>query len=149
MRFIEHVADRNGQLVEIGYCNNIGGTPIVPFFLKNYAKLMEDGFAHPFIMGTNKSKAIYAIKNNKIVGHIIFDFQDDAYKTAWIIFSCVDEEHRGSGIYKMMHKQLEEVAKGQGSHKIASHVHVNNRTRQASCVSVDMEPVFYRMEKML
>lgn len=149
MRSLIHGPDKSGQIVEIGYANAIGGTPIVPFFLKNYAKLMEDGFAHPFIMGTNKSKAIYAIKDNKIVGHIIFDFQEDAYKTAWIIFSCVDESCRGLGIYKMMHKQLEVVAQGQGSHKIASHVHVNNRTRQASCVSVDMEPVFYRMEKML
>jgi GNAT superfamily N-acetyltransferase len=149
MKTITMETDRKGRVVEIGYSNNIGGTPIVPFFLKNYAKLMEDGFAHPFIMGTNKSKAVYAVANGEIVGHIIFDIQEDAYKTTWIVFSCVDEQYRGRGLYKLMHKHLESVVKNMGSQKIASHVHLDNKTRQASCVAVGMLPVFYRMEKML
>lgn len=141
--------DRTGQMIEIRYSNNIGGSPVVPFFLKNYAKLMEDGYAHPFIMGTNKSKAIYAVHNGKVVGHIIYDILEDAYKTAWIVFSCVDEDYRGRGLYRMMHQWFETTVKNNGSKKIASHVHVENKTRQASCVAVGMEPVFYRMEKDL
>jgi ribosomal protein S18 acetylase RimI-like enzyme len=141
--------DRNGEKVSLVYSNSIGGGPVVPFFLKNYAELMENGHAHNFIMGTNKSKAIYAVIDGKVAGHIIFDILDDAIKTAWIVFSCVDKDYRHRGLYTMMHEELENQAKKMGSSKIASHVHVNNNTRQASCISVGMMPVFYRMEKEL
>ena len=138
--------DKTGTEVLIHLANPIGGTPVIPFFLKNYAQLIEDGHAHPIIMGTNKSKAIYATIDNKVVGHIVFDIQEDVAKTAWIIFSCIDDNFRQRGLYKLIHKHFTVVAKTLGSTKIASHVHVTNKTRQASCESVGMKPVFYRME---
>jgi hypothetical protein len=48
-----------------------------------------------------------------------------------------------------MHKYFEIEAKKLGSTKIASHVHVDNIPRQASCESVNMKPEFYRMEKTI
>lgn len=146
---IKETQDKTGAPVALVYSNSIGGGPVVPFFLKNYAELMENGHAHNFIMGTNKSKAIYAVIDDKVVGHIIFDILDDAIKTCWIVFSCVDAGYRHRGLYTMMHTELENQAKKMGSGKIASHVHVTNNTRQASCISVGMMPVFYRMEKEL
>ena len=141
--------DKTGADVTISLANPIGGTPVVPFFLQNYGKLIEDGHANPFIMGSNKSRAVFASIDNKVVGHIVFDIQEDVSKTAWIVFSCIDDNYRQRGLYKLIHKHFVTVAKQFGSSKIASHVHITNKTRQASCESVGMKPVFYRMEQDL
>jgi hypothetical protein len=100
-------------------------------------------------MGTNKSKAIYAEVDNQFAGHIVFDIQEDLTKTAWIVFSCVEEAYRKRGIYTLMHKYFELYLKEIGSKKIASFVHVTNEVRQQSCAAVGMDPVFIRMEKNL
>jgi hypothetical protein len=141
--------NKHNQTVVIKLADAIGGTPVLPFFLKNFAALIEQGHAHPLMAGTNASKAIYVEIDNKVVAHIVFDIIKDAYNTAWIIFSCVDQNYRNLGIYKIMHKHFEIEAKKLGSTKIASHVHVDNILRQASCESVDMKPKFYRMEKTI
>lgn len=142
-------SDLTGQLVKVYHVNSIGATPVVPFFMKNYAKLIEDGHANSFMMGTNKSKAVYVTINDEVAGHIVYDIQDDMLKTAWIIFSCVEEKFRKRGLYNIMHRHFEATVKKNGSLKIASHVHVTNIARQKSCESVGLKPIFYRMEKDL
>lgn len=141
--------DKTGAEVTIKWVQNIGDSPIVPFFLRNYSELIDNGHALPFIMGTNSSKAVYAEVDGELAGHIIFEYQQDVLKTAWIIFSCVEAKYRQRGIYALMHKHFESVVAANGSKKIASHVHVTNTARQESCKSVGMQPVFYRMEKKL
>lgn len=147
--FVCKEKDKTGAEVIIKSVLNIGNTPIIPFFLKNYAALIENGHALPLIMGTNNSRAIYAEINGVIAGHIVYEIQTDVAKTAWITFSCIEDNFRQRGIYKLLHKHFEVAAKAAGSQKIASHVHVTNIARQASCQSVGMKPVFYRMEKEL
>jgi hypothetical protein len=141
--------DKQGNLIDIKYAFQIGASPVIPFFMKNYSELIDAGFAHPVMVATNKSKAIYAEHNGKVIGHIVFEYLEDQYKTTWIYFSCVEDSHRQCGIYKMMHRQLILTVKKQGSMKIASFVHVDNKRRQASCSSVGMKPVYYRMEQDL
>jgi hypothetical protein len=140
---------KKNQTCEVKITHNIGDSPVIPFFLKNYAALIEQGYSHPIITGANTNKAIYIEIDNKIVAHIVFDILKDVYNTAWIVFSCVDEDYRNSGLYKIMHKHFEIQAKKLGSTKIASFVHLDNKPRQASCESVGMKPVFYRMEKSI
>ncbi len=82
-----------------------------------------------------------------MAGHIVYDILDDSYKTAWIVFSCVEDGFRRRGLYKMMHRHFEQIVRNAGSKRIASHVHVDNAVRQASCASVGMKPDFLRMEK--
>jgi ribosomal protein S18 acetylase RimI-like enzyme len=142
--------DVTGAEVVIKHTNTLGNCPIVPFFMKNFAELIESGFAHNFITFSNKSKAIYIEIDDQIVGHIVYDFRpDDVLKTAWIIFSCVEKGYRQRGLYNIMHRHLEETVKKAGSKKIASYVHISNSARLASCKSVGMEPHCYRMEKEL
>lgn len=138
--------DKTGTDVIIRFANPISGTPAVPFFLKNYGKLIEDGYAHPIIAGTNKSKAIYATINNKIVGTIVFDIQEDVAKTAWIVFGCIDDNFRQRGLYKLIHKHLVTIAKNLGSTKVTSLVHVNNRAMLETSVKLGKKPIFYRVE---
>ena len=139
--------DKQNVSIDIKLANQIGNSPVMPFFLKNYAQLIDSGYAHPVMTGSNLCKAIYATDNGQVVGHIVFEILKDVFSTGWIVFSCVDDGYRGRGIYNLMHKYYEAEVKKLGATKIASFVHVNNKPRLASCASVGMEPVFYRMEK--
>lgn len=141
--------NKKNQNVIVKLTDAIADTPVLPFFLKNYAALIEQGYAHPIMTGANTNKAVYIEIDSKIVAHIVFDMLKDVYNTAWIVFSCVDEDYRNLGLYKIMHKHFEIQAKKLGSTKIASFVHLDNKPRQASCESVGMKPVFYRMEKSI
>jgi ribosomal protein S18 acetylase RimI-like enzyme len=141
--------NKKNQNVVVKLADTIAETPVLPFFLKNYAELIEHGHAHSVMAGTNMSKAIYLEIDNKVVAHIVFDILKDVYSTAWIVFSCVDKDYRNLGLYKIMHKYFEAHSKKIGATKIASFVHLNNKPRQASCESVGMKPVFYRMEKSI
>ena len=139
--------DKLGVNVDIFYCPSIGGTPNMTFFLQNFVKLIERGYAHPHMAGSNKSKAVYAMIGDKIVGQITFEILEDYSKTTWIVLSAVDEAYRQRGIYGMMHQYLEGVMLELGSRKIGSHVHVTNKERLSSCTKVGMKPLYYRMEK--
>lgn len=141
--------DKFGVDVEIRYCQMIGGTPNLTFFLSQFLRLIESGHAHPHMTGSNRSKAVYATIDDRIVGQITFEILDDYSKTTWITLSSVDEEFRGRGIYTMLHKHLETLMIELGSRKLASHVHVDNTVRQASARKAGMKPVYYRMEKDL
>lgn len=141
--------DRMGADVTIKFAPMLAGSAVIPFFMKNFAKLMEDGFSHFHFAGHNRSKAVYVEINGKVVGHIVFEMHDDAFKTAWITLSAIDPEYKRRGLYTLMHAHFEEQIKKLGAKKIASHVHVNNLARQASCAKVGMIPVYYRMEKDL
>ena len=63
--------------------------------------------------------------------------------------SAVDKDYRKRGIYTILHRYLEVVMPELGSKKIGSHVHINNNERYASCLKVGMQPIYYRMEKVL
>lgn len=147
--FIKTEKDKTGADVTIKWAQGIGSSPVVPFFLKNYAALIENGHALPYIMWSNKSKAVYAEIDGKVVGHIVYEIHEDLSKTAWIVFSCVDNDYRQRGLYKLIHTSFESIVRKSGSTKIASSVHINNSIRQISCTSVGMAPTFYRMEKQL
>ena len=139
--------DKVGIDVEVMYSPSIGGTANMTFFLKHFVNLIEREYSHPHMAGSNRSKAVYAVVDNKIVGQITFEILDDFSKTTWIVLSAVDDAYRKRGIYTILHKYLETMMLELGSRKLASHVHVDNKERQASCIKVGMKPVYYRMEK--
>lgn len=140
--------DKQGSTVTIKSASSVQDTPIIPFFMKNFSSLIEKGWAHSVSPPvTAQTRAFYAEIDDKIVGHIVYNILDDVFKTAWIVFSCVDEDYRGRGIYNIMHDYFEKNVKAAGSKKISSYVHVNNTARQASCTSVGMLPFYYKMEK--
>lgn len=141
--------DAKESTVVVKYCASLGGSPLIPFFLKNLAILMDNGFTHYHFAGHNRSKAVYAEIDGQIAGHIVFEILDDAFKTAWITLSAVDEKYKKRGIYTILHKHFENQIKTLNAKKIASYVHVNNTVRQSSCAKVGMKPVYFRMEKDL
>ena len=141
--------DKTGAEVTIYKAQSLAGSPVYPFYLKNYAELMEADLAQNFIFSTNRAKAVYATIDNKIVGNIIYEIQDDVFKSCYLLFSAVDENFRQRGILKLIHKHFEVIIKKQGATKLYSFVHVNNAPRIASCVGLGLEKQFYKMSKDL
>ena len=140
---------KQDQTCVVKLAQTIGDTPVIPFFLKNYARLIELGHAPRIMNGSNYSKAIYIEIDNKIVAHMVFEIMKDTFNTAYIVLSCVDEIYQNQGIYKIMFKHFKSTVKKLGSTKIMSFVHVDNKDRLAIWQSVGMTPNFYRMEKKI
>jgi len=141
--------DRNGTSVAIRHIDEIADSPVVSFFLKHLAKLIDNGFALQLVAGTNRHQAVYAEIDGVIVGHIVYEYLEQPVRTAWITLSAIDENYKRRGIYTMLHRHFELRIRAAGAKKIASSVHVNNLARQASCEKVGMVPIYYRMEKEL
>jgi len=142
--------DKLGATVLVSFIDAIGGSPLVPLLMKNFAKLIEDGHGANYVAFGNKNKAVYIEVDNKIVGHIVYyHIPDDSLNTARIILSWVDENYRQRGLYKILHKYFELVLKTAGSKRIASYVAIDNIARLSSCESVGMQKHSYRMEKFL
>jgi ribosomal protein S18 acetylase RimI-like enzyme len=141
--------DKSGTDVTIYVAQTIAGSPVYPFYLKNYAELMEAGLAQSLLYSSNRTKAVYATIDNKVVGNIVYEIQEDVFKSCYLLFSAVDENFRQRGILKLMHKHFEVIIKKQGAKKLYSFVHVDNAPRIASCVGLGLEKQFYKMYKVL
>lgn len=141
--------DKLGNEIQIMKTDTLGASPIYSFFLRQMAELIDAGYSLPVqTWDDNKCGAIYATVNNKVIGHIVYEFKPDQ-NTLWITLSAVDSSCRGRGIYTILHKHFEAVAREMGCWAIASHVHKDNLIRQASCKQVGMKPIFYFMGKKL
>ena len=138
------VQDKTQAIASVNLCSTLGGSIIVPFFLKEAASLIEKGWASQALMGSNDSKVIYVEVENEIAGFIVFTYQNDYQKSTWIVVGTVFEKYRGRGLYKIMHSYLERVAKNNNSGSINSHVHRDNVPMLAICKSIGKEPLFYR-----
>jgi ribosomal protein S18 acetylase RimI-like enzyme len=142
--------DKLGLDVKVKKAVTMGTTPIVPLFMKEYANLMSRGYTSNNMIATNKSKVLFVEIDDIIAGFIVYDIHhDEVSKTCWILFGTVLEAFRRRGLYAIMHKHLEMVAKEQGSKQIFSLVHVDNTAMLNLNKKLNKNPVYYRMEKYL
>lgn len=141
--------DKTGATINIRYSNEFGGSPVVSVFFRGYSKLIDNGYAQPFIPVSNKqSKVIYAEIDGTIVGHVVFEIIEQPVKTAWVVFAGVEEQFRRRGIYKLLRlKHLEIIAKKLGCKKIASNVHVDNKIQLLASAQIGSVTTFYKTEK--
>lgn len=124
-------------------------SPLCAFFLKQQSKLLENGHSFPTPqLDDSTSGAVFAEENGEILGHIVFNHLEKR-GTLWIILSAVDESQRGRGIYTMLHRYFEQVAKAKSCWYISSHIHIDNHVRLKSAEKVGMKPFFYFMFKRL
>ncbi len=143
--------DNLGNEIEILKTDTLAMSPIYTFFLRHMAELIDNGHAYPMTAWEDQDcGAVYAVENGKILGHIVYStekIKESGF--LWIVLSAVDKDCRGRGIYTMLHKHFEDIAKQMGCWSIASHIHKNNKVRLASAEKVGMKPVFYFMGKKL
>ena len=141
--------DKNGENVTILHSGFLSESPIVPHYMREFSSLIDQGLAAPVINATNVSKVIYATIDNDIAGFIVFEFKDDSSRTLKILLGTVLEKYRRRGVYQILHRYLEIVAKHHKSSKIQSFVHIDNTKMIDLSKKLNKSPVFYLMEKQI
>lgn len=136
-----------GEIMCIKLANPMGNSRVLPIFLQHQLDLINVGHAPSILIGSNKGLCIYATIDDIIVGFIAYSYLDDHTKTAWITLGSVVSAHRKKGIYSIMHKQLEILAKKAGSTKITSLVHVDNIAMIELNKKLGKVPSFYKCDK--
>lgn len=125
------------------------GSPALPAFMREYADLIERGWARPYTAHNEKHRVCYARSADDVVmGGIVYGL-NQLTKVGWIVFSFTVSEYRRQGVYTALHREVETLMTSAGMTDLASHVHVDNLVRQASCQQVGMAPEFLRMNKQL
>ena len=125
------------------------GSPALPAFMREYADLIERGWARPYTAHNEKHKVCYARNPDKrVMGGLVYGL-NQLTKVGWIVFSFTVPEFRRQGVYTALHREVEDLMRQAGMTSLASHVHVDNLVRQASCSQVGMMPEFLRMNKRL
>jgi GNAT superfamily N-acetyltransferase len=145
--FLATEVDKQGNSVEIYRVEKISMSPIYTFFLRHIAELIDNGHAYPVTSWDDDCSAIYAEKDGEVLGHIVYDVKKK--DVMWITLSAVAKEHRGKGIYTLLHGHLEKTAKDLNFSIISSHIHVKNTARLKSAEQVGMKPVYYYMAKKI
>jgi len=141
--------DAQGNQLTIWFSDIIASTPAMSPFLKQYAELIDKGFAAPFISWgeVNKHHVVYATNTDgRVVGGIVFEYRHIA-KEGWLLLSFTEHEYRGRRINQVLHQYFEEVVRRRGGQRIASFVHKDNISRIKSAERVDFLPQYYRMVK--
>lgn len=142
--------DNTGRDIRIFRTTSLAMSPIYTFFLREMADLIDNGHGWPITTWKDDDcEAVYAQLDETIIGHIVYSKEKLDKKVLWITLSAVDKEHRGKGIYSLLHKHFENIAKEFGCAYIASQVHKNNISRLRSAEKVGMSPAFYYMGKKL
>jgi ribosomal protein S18 acetylase RimI-like enzyme len=146
-RILITTQDKAGTEIVIKSADILGYSPVLPVFMTHQVELMNAGYANRVFIATNRSKAVYAEVNGTIVGEIVYDVKEEAIKFAYIIAGTVVPTYRGRGIYKILHQQLEVVAKSLGCSKIRSEVHPDNKPMVATLESLGKRVTYYKVEK--
>jgi hypothetical protein len=140
---------KKGEEVTFYYSTTIGSTKVLPLFLRSLADLIDKGLSLNSLPQSNNSKCVYAEINNQIVGFIVFTFLDDYTKSTWINLGTILENNRNQGLYTLLHRHLEQVAKSEGSKQILSFIHMKNADMLQACQSIGKHPDYYRVSMIL
>ncbi len=144
--------DKYNNPVTISYVDSIGYSPIVPMYMKNFAKLVEQGYASAHILtGVNdQCKAIIAEEDEDLVGCMLFILKHEIpIITAWIYFTHVEERVRGRNIYKLMYNHLLKKVPEFGVTAVSSLVHIDHTSMIKACDSTDRKAKYLYMETQL
>lgn len=142
--------DKAGSLLTVYKSEQLGMSPAYSFFLKHYAELIDAGLSFPITTWNDQCEILYVTEDEHVVGQITFDLKNPTAPGAlWIVLSSIKESHRGRGIYKIMHRYIDQLAEQYGCHGVCSFVHVKNENQLRALESVGKKPVFYFVGKKI
>lgn len=140
---------RDGTTVEVRHTDDLVSSIVYPFFLRQYADLIERKLtipaAHPPL---SKCSAVYLMDAGDILGHIVY-YTLYEHKTSSIVLSAVRSDCRGRGLYDIMHKHFEQCARQRGCLHLTSWTHKNNTSRHRSAAKVGLKPEYIVMGKYI
>jgi RimJ/RimL family protein N-acetyltransferase len=143
--------DKAGNSLTVYKSKQLGMSPAYSFFIKSFAETVDLGFAYPVTTWDDKRcSVIYVTVKDEIVGQITYDTDSPmAPGFLWIVLSSVKSSYRGQGIYKLMHKYIDQIGKDGKYEGVVSYVHVDNQAQLRALESVDKKPIFYLAGKKL
>jgi GNAT superfamily N-acetyltransferase len=132
--------DKTGTEVAIKLSKSLSFSPAYLFFLKQQVQLIENGHGFPVTSWNDQECGVlYAEDNGKILGIIVYDFSEiKTYRVLSIVLTAVENDARGRGIYSIMHKWFEEVARREGCLYIKATVSPKNEVRMKTCEAAGM-----------
>ena len=141
--------DKLDNTVLVMHSDSLVLSPIYTFFLRQMANLIDSGLGYADDDWKEKNcSVVYATtEDGKILGHIVYEHKSN--ETLFIILGAVDEQARGRGIYTLLHKYFEQVAKEKGCWAITSFIHKNNKISLASAEKLGKKPIMYLIGKKL
>ena len=138
--------DKLGDTYTVWYNNSIKDVPeLYSTVLRQYADLIDSGHAPlgsaaPFA----NNPTIYIKYGNVIAASITYRIDTDL---AWILFTNVNDQYQGRGLYTKLHKSFEYSAQRSGCVRAGSLLHVDNaRIRKISEIN-GYTTEFVRMTK--
>ena len=143
--------DKAGNTLAIYQSLELGMSPAFPIFLQHYVETINNGHAFPRTTWNDKTcGVIYAVNKDKIIAQITYDMNNSvAPEALWIVLSSVEKEYRGNGIYKILHRYLDQFAMDTNYTEIASFVHIKNELQLRALESVGKKPIFYIVGKRI
>lgn len=127
----------------------LDGHKIFPHFLQVYGKLMEEGQADPFFVFQATDKVIHVTtRDGNLMGYCVWRYNAE-FTHSWVVFSFVDPEHRGKGVFGLMNEILENITKDLGGDMIQSYVHVDNKASLKANEKIGRMPVYVMTRKRI
>jgi len=141
--------DKLGESYTIWYTSSIKDVPeLYTTVLRQYANLIDAGHTPPGSLApfAANNATIYIKYNDVIAASITYRIDNNL---AWIIFTSVNEQYQGRGLYAILHKSFEFSAKRNGCVRAGSLLHVDN-SRIIEIAKINgYTPEFVRMTKKL
>lgn len=127
MLSIGKAIDKKGLEIQLFWCAGKHSTAeLNAFILSNWAELVRQGHCHPsYVPDIPRRSIISARHNDKIVGAIMWFISFDF---SFIDFTIIDQEYRGNGIYKILHKFYDERMIANKVKFSKSQLHIQNET---------------------
>ena len=147
---LKTVTDKTGKDVVVKYCEYIGAGPksLLAFYYRNMADAIDEGYTHTTVEIHDKCKAVYVEIDDKIVGTCVVEWRS-SIQSLYVVFTAIDKEYRGRGLYKIIFYFLEQKARELGAGEITSIININNETSINARKSVGMMPVTVYTKKRI
>jgi len=138
--------DKLGNEIKVRFCmHEHMSVMATAFFLRQWAELIELGFADPnYIPDITSCRVLYLIDNDTIIGLRIWSWHNN---TTNIILTSIDKNYRRRGLFEILSKYYDRrVIYGNGL-KSKTQIHVNNIAMIKAAEKTGYEIEFLRMAK--
>jgi len=147
MIIAEELTKTNETLV-IKHSEHLSHNIAYPFFLHQYAELMENGHT---VKATNwddnECGIIWGEIDGKVVGIFAYKKDQIKQKVLNILLTAVDKNHRNKGIHTILNRYFENVALDLDCKFTVATVHPKNQTRLLTCEKDGMKIYYHKLYK--
>jgi hypothetical protein len=151
VKFLATELDSLGNTLQICQYPTLAWSPAYPLFIKTYAELVEQKLCGSFSAWDDHTcGVVYAELDGKVVGALVYDTAHPEFtESLWVTLWCVDQAYRQRGIFQILFKYFENIARELGKNSILGHIDLNNHSALKANYSVGMQPICYLIGKKL